>query len=137
MENEIWKPVVWFEWLYEVSNLWRIKSFKTWRYWLWIWKIIKWTKHPKWYRRITFLNKPYLVHRIVAQAFIPNPENKKTINHINCIKNDNRVYNLEWATDKENIRHAWDNWLKENTRIQSSKGMKLYWSKRLNKIWII
>lgn len=55
------------------------------------------------------LPKKVALHRLLAIAFIPNPENKRTVNHIDGDKLNNSISNLEWATDSENIKHAYDN----------------------------
>ncbi len=54
------------------------------------------------------------VHRMVAETFIPNPEGKDTVNHINSIRDDNRLSNLEWNTQQENIQHCYDSGNKTN-----------------------
>lgn len=63
--------------------------------------------------------KTSLVHRLVASAFIPNPNNLTTVNHKDGNKHNNNVDNLEWSTQKDNIRHAWENVLAKKEIVKS------------------
>ena len=65
----------------------------------------------KGYAKVTICKKHYAVHRLVATRFIPNPENKPHVNHIDGNKLNNRVDNLEWVTEQENKTHAYRNGL--------------------------
>lgn len=62
------------------------------------------------------IRKSYTIHQLVAKAFIPNPKNKKTINHKDGNKLNNKVENLEWTTEKENQQHKWNNGLANYNR---------------------
>lgn len=107
MQEEVWKDVVGYEGYYKVSNLGNVK------------RIIKngvaaerllspstYSGYPRVCLCVDGRQNNYLVHRLVAIAFLGKPESNKEVNHINGIKGDSRLENLEWVTSRENHIHA-------------------------------
>lgn len=118
--NEIWKDVVGFEGLYQVSNLGRIKSLsKNVGFYFRKEKILSNCYQNNGYLVVNLSKKTEVsrksIHRLVAQAFIPNPERKAQVNHKDGNKQNNCVSNLEWCTDSENKRHAFKTGLNKHT----------------------
>jgi hypothetical protein len=130
--KEIWKDIEAYEGLYQVSNLGRVKSLpKEHRYGSKSEKILKpRTKKENDYARVSLCKdgkiKSFRRARLIAQTFITNPENKYSVNHINGIKSDDRVENLEWATASEQNYHMYKFGLKDLSYMNkvSFKGNK-------------
>ena len=129
--QEIWKDVVGYEGHYQVSNLGNVKSlhYKHQNFP----QVLKPKISYDGYLRVNLAKdgtvKTINIHLLVAKHFIPNPDNKPQINHINGDKNNNSVSNLEWVTGKENIRHAIDTGLRKIENHKYLKGGGHYASK--------
>jgi hypothetical protein len=117
MLNEEWKDIP--DLLgYQVSSLGRVRSKD---------RILKPRLPKDKYPTVSIRYYPHRIHRLVAKAFLPNPENKPSVNHIDGNKSNNHYYNLEWCTQKQNSIHAYNYGLSRKTfeRGDSHLGSKL------------
>lgn len=127
MEEE-WRDVVGYETRYEVSSTGKVFSHRCGR-------LLKQHKNPDGYYKVKLQKAngevhTCFVHRLVAIAFIPNPEDKETVNHKDTNKTNNNIDNLEWCTKGENTRHAWANGCCKITEAQRE------WAKKLTQMGV-
>ena len=126
MQNEIWKDIPGYAGLYQISNAGRIRAYSKMRGPVLLRpKILKSRVNKHGYLQKTLVNengrKTWDIHRLVALTFIPNPENKPCIDHINTNRTDNRVENLRWVTYSENALNPITN-AKHRNRIGPMAG---------------
>lgn len=100
-----WKSLDWIDSRYSISNTGLVKSEIT-------GKTLAFETSYKGYRRVSIKGKHYTIHRLMALAFIPNPDNLPQVNHIDGNKLNNDISNLEWCTNQYNQKHAWKNKLR-------------------------
>lgn len=147
VEGEEWKDIPEFEG-YQASNLGRIRSLLMFKYHNHkdLEQSVLKPRNNFGYLTVRLKTKDgnrnyFSVHRLVAKAFINNPVNKPQINHIDGVKHNNKIENLEWCTASENVKHAFDNGLKttkkgiesHHSKLTEQSVLEIYYSKESNK----
>ena len=133
--NEEFRDIKGYEGLYQVSNYGRYKSFIRCNGHPIVPRIMKVLYSRKGYLTVHLFDKYLSCHRAVAQAFIPNPDNKPQINHIDLNKQNNKVNNLEWCTNKENQKHSWQNGSRNVQKmIEATSKKTIQYDLKMNKI---
>ena len=123
--NEIWKPIPFYEGIYEASDKGKIRTCEGKTTWTelhgerkWKQKVLKQKNDRNGYKRVSLWKegecKDWLVHRLILLAFEGENKNKKIVNHIDGNHSNNHLDNLEWCTYKENLIHAYENKLNES-----------------------
>ena len=114
--KEIWKPIEGYEGVYEISNMGRVRNANG--------RIRNSQNNGNGYRIIKLYRNgkgiKFFIHRLVAKAFIPNPQNKPWVNHLDECPANNKASNLEWCTEKENANYG-------TGRIKMRQGIIDYW----------
>lgn len=130
--KEVWRDVVGYEGLYEVSNMGRVNSFPKLNNKNPVYhskRELKLVKNGDGYYRVSLsrdgCDKRVFVHKLVAQAFIKNPENKPQVNHKDSNIKNNTVGNLEWCTHSENMKHGYKYGNKKRMLGQNNFSSKL------------
>ena len=131
MAKEIWKRIENYP-DYFVSNFGRIKSYR----WGKRTSILIPMRTPEGYVAIYFYKdgckrKSIKIHRLVAKVFIPNPENKRCVNHKDGNKSNNHIENLEWMTKSEDLKHAYKTGLKKYNLTNAHKALKIWRKNRV------
>lgn len=133
--TEVWKDIQGYEGLYHVSNLGNVRNIK-------IDRVLKPIKNKWGYLQVKLCKdcklKNYSIHRLVAEAFIPNPYNLPCVNHKDEVKTNNCITNLEWCTHEYNTNYGTRNERIAKTKINGKKSktvLQLRMDGSLVRIW--
>jgi hypothetical protein len=129
----MWKDIEGYEWIYQVSYSWDVKilNYRN----TWTERLFKYWKHPDWHYRVTLskcgIHKTFIISRLVAIAFIPNPDNLPCVCHIKEDLIDWKLYdwadNLFWGTYKDNTKDMFKKWRDNNNLKYNNPNKWKFW----------